>query len=135
MSEAINILKSIQAKRQDKDEFAVFGEEVAIKLRKIPSPHARFMAQTIINNTLFEAEMGKYDGPIIQPQQYHLPSTISAQYQHFHPHSSIFSSIDNPNYMTRAPPHNTPSENSLTDIMSPRTSTTEEDIEAILTDL
>lgn len=58
MNEAVNLLRSIQSKKKEKDEYDSFGEQVAIKLRKITSPQARFQAQQIINKTLFEAEMG-----------------------------------------------------------------------------
>lgn len=58
MNEAVNLLRSIQSKKKEKDEYDSFGEQVAIKLRKITSPQARFEAQQIINKTLFEAEMG-----------------------------------------------------------------------------
>lgn len=58
MNEAVNLLRSIQSKKKEKDEYDSFGEQVAMKLRKITSPQARFVAQQIINKTLFEAEMG-----------------------------------------------------------------------------
>ncbi|XP_039278400.1 uncharacterized protein LOC111063278 [Nilaparvata lugens] len=58
INEAVNLLKSIQSKKKEKDEYDSFGEQVAIKLRKITSTQARFEAQQIINKKLFEAEMG-----------------------------------------------------------------------------
>lgn len=58
MNEAVKLLRSVQSKKKEKDEYDSFGEQVAIKLRKITSPQARFEAQQIINKTLFESEMG-----------------------------------------------------------------------------
>jgi len=61
--DTLALLREINSLRQEKDEFTLFGEQVAVKLRKLTSPYARIMAQHIINTTLFEAEMGKYDEP------------------------------------------------------------------------
>ncbi|XP_025988443.1 uncharacterized protein LOC113003395 [Solenopsis invicta] len=43
-----------------RDEFTVFAEHVAIRLKNIIDARARLVAQHQINNILFEAEMGKY---------------------------------------------------------------------------
>lgn len=43
-----------------RDEFTVFAEHVAIRLKNITDARARLVAQHQINNILFEAEMGKY---------------------------------------------------------------------------
>ncbi|KYQ54776.1 hypothetical protein ALC60_06378 [Trachymyrmex zeteki] len=43
-----------------RDEFTVFAEHVAIRLKNIADVRARLVAQHQINNILFEAEMGKY---------------------------------------------------------------------------
>ena len=60
IEEALNLLKTIRSNKQKKkDEYELYGEQVAIKLRNITSPQARFTAQQIINITLFEAQMGK----------------------------------------------------------------------------
>ncbi|KAJ8869759.1 hypothetical protein PR048_028767 [Dryococelus australis] len=56
-------MKNIQSQKQERGEYTVFEEQVAIKLRKILSPHARDMVQHVKNNTLFQAEMGKYKNP------------------------------------------------------------------------
>lgn len=58
LEEAVNLLKSIQSNKKEKNEYQLFGEQVAIKLRNITSPQAWFAAQQIINKTLFEAETG-----------------------------------------------------------------------------
>ncbi|XP_072392420.1 uncharacterized protein [Diabrotica undecimpunctata] len=63
VNEAVNLMRFITTKRAEKDEFSLFGEQVAMKLRKIVAPFARFSVQNIINTVLFEAEMGKYDNP------------------------------------------------------------------------
>lgn len=46
---------------QNRDEFTVFAEHVAIRLKNITDVRARLVAQHQINNILFEAEMGKYN--------------------------------------------------------------------------
>lgn len=61
INEAVNLMRSISNKRAEKDEYSLFGEQVAMKLRKLVSPYARFSAQNVINNALFDAEMGKFD--------------------------------------------------------------------------
>jgi len=58
IDEAVNLLRSIQSNKKEKDEYQLYGEQIAIKLRNITSPQARFAAQQIINKTLFEAETG-----------------------------------------------------------------------------
>ncbi|KAK4882292.1 hypothetical protein RN001_005611 [Aquatica leii] len=64
VNEAINLMKSIQSRKmQDRDEFSAFGEQVAMKMRKLSSPHAKFAVQNVINCILFEAEMGRFDNP------------------------------------------------------------------------
>jgi hypothetical protein len=47
--------------RQSRDEFAVFGEYVANKVRKISNRHANNTTQFLINKILYNAEMGLYD--------------------------------------------------------------------------
>lgn len=62
---ALSLLQAIQSnqgKKEEKDEYTLFGEQVAMKIRKIVSPQARFTVQTVINQTLFQAEMGFFNG-------------------------------------------------------------------------
>ncbi|KAF5273762.1 hypothetical protein FQR65_LT17081 [Abscondita terminalis] len=56
LNEAINLMRSIQSNKAEKDEYSFFGEQVAIKLRKIHSPQARFTVRNIINQALFDGE-------------------------------------------------------------------------------
>nr|XP_012217423.1 PREDICTED: uncharacterized protein LOC105669192 isoform X2 [Linepithema humile] len=53
--------KSQEISTQNRDEFTVFAEHVAIRLKNITDVRARLVAQHQINNILFEAEMGKYN--------------------------------------------------------------------------
>lgn len=46
--------------RKERDEYDIFGEQVACKLRKL-SNYGKITVQHIINNVLWEAELGKYD--------------------------------------------------------------------------
>ncbi|XP_046684498.1 uncharacterized protein LOC124370254 [Homalodisca vitripennis] len=52
-------MRSLQLKRANiDDEYSLYGEQIAIKLRKLPSPRTRLVVQNKINLLLFEAEMG-----------------------------------------------------------------------------
>ncbi|KAK4878708.1 hypothetical protein RN001_011214 [Aquatica leii] len=76
VNEAINLMKSIQSRKmQDRDEFSEFGEQVAMKMRKLSSPHAKFAVQNATNSILFEAEMGRFDNPP-PPLFHHNPTAI-----------------------------------------------------------
>nr|XP_034194032.1 uncharacterized protein LOC117610574 [Osmia lignaria] len=66
VKEAYNIMKEMYRNRSRRDEYTLLGEQIAIKVRQLPSAHARIMVQHIINTTLFEAQLGKYDNPPIQ---------------------------------------------------------------------
>lgn len=44
-----------------RDEFNIFGEHIANKIRKLPSTHAQNTIQHLISNLLYDAELGKYD--------------------------------------------------------------------------
>lgn len=57
LHEGMDLMRSIQSRKVDRDEYLLFGEQVAMKLRR-PSPRARFMVQHAINQALFDAEMG-----------------------------------------------------------------------------
>ncbi|XP_045465206.1 uncharacterized protein LOC123674269 isoform X3 [Harmonia axyridis] len=62
LNEAPNRLRSIPSNRSDiYDEYSLFGEQVGMKIRKLSSARARMMAQNMINNILYEAEIGMYD--------------------------------------------------------------------------
>lgn len=57
-----NRLMPIESQRHDvRDEFTVFGELVAIKLRNLTSLQSRYLAQSAINEALFKAEMGMFE--------------------------------------------------------------------------
>ncbi|XP_057665977.1 uncharacterized protein LOC130899840 [Diorhabda carinulata] len=67
LNEALNVMKSIQNKKEDaKDEYSLFSEQIAIKIRKLNSPQARFAVQNAINHVLYEAEIGMYNPGIPQ---------------------------------------------------------------------
>lgn len=60
--EAFKIMKSISTEKKAKDEYTLFGEQVAIKLRKLSDNKAKATVQHVINTVLWQAELGKYDG-------------------------------------------------------------------------
>ncbi|XP_055856298.1 uncharacterized protein LOC129919450 [Episyrphus balteatus] len=46
---------------ESSDEFGVFGEYVGITIRRLKSSKAQVVIKHLINNLLFDAEMGRYD--------------------------------------------------------------------------
>ena len=63
LSGAYSVLKEIHQSRQARDEYTLFGEQVAAQLRKLPTEHSKIIVQQIISTTLFEARLGKYNAP------------------------------------------------------------------------
>lgn len=63
VSGAYSVLKQIHESRQARDEYDLFGGQVAAQLRKLPTEYSKIMTQQIINTTLFEARLGKYNAP------------------------------------------------------------------------
>ncbi|XP_035230340.1 uncharacterized protein LOC118202289 isoform X2 [Stegodyphus dumicola] len=53
--------KSEDTDVRKKDECDIFGEYIACKLRRISSPRAKSIVEHLINNIIFQAEMGRYD--------------------------------------------------------------------------
>lgn len=62
-AETYNMIKSLQNKTQERDEFSIYGEHVACKLRKLATSHAQIMTQYHINQILHFAELGSYNYP------------------------------------------------------------------------
>lgn len=79
--EALSIMKEIKERKSNtlKDQYIAFGEQVGMRIRDLPSAHAQTVVKHLISNTLFEAEMGRYDNPISFPNPYSQPP------QYFHP--------------------------------------------------
>ncbi|XP_055378764.1 uncharacterized protein LOC129610269 [Condylostylus longicornis] len=46
---------------RDRDEFVIFGENVAVTLKNLKNSKSKIIAKHMINNILFEAQMGKFD--------------------------------------------------------------------------
>lgn len=53
-SETLSIMKNISAKRVKKDEYSLFGEQTAMKLRKFPTHEMRAIPQHTIHSLLFD---------------------------------------------------------------------------------
>lgn len=47
--------------KEPRDEYQIYGELVACKIRKLPTAHAKNTVQHLINNILYEASLGKYN--------------------------------------------------------------------------
>ncbi|CAB3253566.1 unnamed protein product [Arctia plantaginis] len=62
LDEALNVMRSLHIKRANmEDEYSLYGEQIAIKLRNLSSPRTRLVVQNKINQLLFKAEMGYLD--------------------------------------------------------------------------
>lgn len=66
------ILKTIAEKEFQRDENEIYGEYVALTLKKLDN-YSRIMAKHYINEILIEAELGKYKDSI--PQRSNTPTT------------------------------------------------------------
>lgn len=55
------VIKMLCDERNSRDEFVIYGEYVANKLRNINTLQARNTAQYHINNILYQAETGQFD--------------------------------------------------------------------------
>lgn len=62
-NEALSIMKDINERRQQKDEYSLFGDQIAVKIRKLPTEYAKNIVQHKINNILFDAAMGRFNHP------------------------------------------------------------------------
>lgn len=85
-----------------KDQYIAFGEQVGMRIRDLPSPHAQKIVKQLVSTTLFEAEMGKYDNPIIFPNTYSQPS--QSFYQSFQTPQSTFPSTTVLGFIHNSPP-------------------------------
>lgn len=80
-------MKSIKKSRMErKDEFDVFGDLMARKLRVLRMRYAQCTVQNLMTNLLYEGEMGKYDEP--------LQRNVYPLYDNHHGNSSSASASD-----------------------------------------
>lgn len=63
-NEAYEVMKTLVGKKVERDEYQIYGEHVACKIRKLTTDYAKSTVQHIINNILYEAELGKYNYPV-----------------------------------------------------------------------
>lgn len=100
--EACGLLRAVNKKLDARDEFQIFGEHVAMKLRSLKSEIAKNVAQFRINTVLFEAVSGKYDSEASIKQEEKSPSTDTSSL-----YTSDKSSVIPPQQLK--PPINVPS--------------------------
>ncbi|XP_066999015.2 piggyBac transposable element-derived protein 2 isoform X1 [Anabrus simplex] len=62
-SEQNEVLEHVSTVKKERDNFDIFGELVAHKLRHLRTDYARTTVEHLISNILYEASMGKYDFP------------------------------------------------------------------------
>lgn len=59
--ETCRIQKTVFEMKRGRDEYDLFGEQIAYKLRKLQNDRVRSNVQHIINTVLWEAALGRYD--------------------------------------------------------------------------
>jgi ferric iron reductase protein FhuF len=87
---AYSIIKSVK-EISKRDEFTVFGEHIAHRLRNMSDAHTRLLAQHQINDVVFEAEIAKF-----QPSPLNCESGTTA----------VTSFIKQSSSLRRSTPHN-----------------------------
>lgn len=77
--EAYMFLKELQQKKT-KDQFSIFGEHVACKIRGLKTEFAQNTVEHLIGNILWDASNGKYDHPYTYngPPQVHMPTATAS---------------------------------------------------------
>ncbi|CAK1602449.1 unnamed protein product [Parnassius mnemosyne] len=60
--EAYGIMKELHTERKSRDDFTVFGEHIACRLRNLRDPYTIATVQNQIHNIIFQAEIGLYSG-------------------------------------------------------------------------
>lgn len=98
MRELYKSMKSVDNSHQERenkivDDFDVFGDIVARKLRRFRTRCAQITVQHLINNILYEAEMGRYDEPINIPANNYLDSSMVSKPSCLHLNSSSFDAM------------------------------------------
>lgn len=71
IEKTLEMVDSLIRNRKDVDEYTLFGEQIAFKLRTLKTDYARITVQHHINNLIYEAQLGKYDYPETQNQGYY----------------------------------------------------------------
>jgi hypothetical protein len=60
VDEDVESSRSVKTQNSERDEFSIFGEHVAIKLRNLKDRRAQSVAQFEISSILFQIEMGNF---------------------------------------------------------------------------
>lgn len=94
-NEALSIMKDISDRRQEKDEYSLLGDQIALKIRKLPTEYAKIIVQHKINTIIFDAQMGRYNHP---------PEAQSYRYSHNTPYYSPFPIPPASPYSSISPP-------------------------------
>lgn len=105
--EAYKVMNDLM-KKVDRDEYQIYGEHVACKIKKLSTPYAQNTVQHLINTILYEAEMGKYNEPHfyqyenqpnVQNLQVNMPTNTSKNNHHiYQPTSGLNTPIHTPSH-------------------------------------
>lgn len=110
-------MKKLFNERNDRNEYHIFGEQVGCKVSKLPTNYSKITVQHLINNILWEAELGKYDHPPVNqlnPITNSSPLTVNPAFNNYsygiipststqHQSFNIQPSIENNNFSTSWP--------------------------------
>lgn len=88
--EAYEVMKSMVKSQENRDEYNVFGEIVACKIRKLPTDYSKSTVQHLINSILYDAELGRYNNP---PQQHNFNLPYSQTFNYNQPQNAPFENI------------------------------------------
>lgn len=63
IEKAYNIMTEIHERNSEKDEYQLFADLLASKIRKLRTPYAQATVQHKIHQIMYEAEQGMFDSP------------------------------------------------------------------------
>lgn len=97
---AFNILETVYQDRVVRNEFTLLGEEVAMKIKSLPTPYARSTAKFRIQTLLYEASIWSFDEPSIIYEGNNLYKSITYNiYIYYYNYLSIFINFFNFNFL------------------------------------
>lgn len=77
---ADEVMKSMLNRQEKRHKFHIFREHIVCKIRKLPTDVSKNTVQHLINNILYDAELGKYNN---SPQKYNFIMPYSQPLQTF----------------------------------------------------
>lgn len=114
--EAYEVMKSMVNRQEKRDEYYVFGEMIACKIKKLPTEYSKSTVQHLINNISYD-ELGKYNNPT-QQYNYIMPYSQPLQTSNCNQPQSLLSENMYQNSKCTSSPSSSLSYNAPTPTMS-----------------